>query len=172
MKRIETPSKNTLACRKWRDSHKHPCIDCGKPCSWDATRCQSCNQKTLNLPRRREYFCAECGQLVSDKLSYRCKECDAKFKRGKNHPNWKGGRRRNKDGYILLHKPRYHRADINGYVFEHIFVWEQANNVLPQDMQIHHLNGIKDDNSLSNLIAINPLEHRKLHRKSREISTK
>jgi len=72
---------------------------------------------------------------------------------GDESPTWKGGARKDKDGYILLLKKDHHRADSHGYVREHIYVAEQAlGRTLPNGYVIHHRNGIKSDNSLHNLI--------------------
>ena len=76
--------------------------------------------------------------------------------------NWKGGRRVHL-GYIKLKQPRHPHADKQGYVFEHVLVWEAANNqALPLDWVIHHLNGVKDDNRAENLAAMPRNEHDRL----------
>lgn len=67
--------------------------------------------------------------------------------------HWKGGRTRH-HGYIRLYKPDHPRQH-NGYIFEHIVVWEEAHNQpLPDGWVVHHLNGIKDDNRPKNLLAL------------------
>ncbi|MBA7499060.1 hypothetical protein ES704_01799 [subsurface metagenome] len=81
------------------------------------------------------------------------------IKHGRRIPkrtNWKGGRRKNKRGYVLLWKPDHPRASVSqGYVFEHIVVWEQAHNQpLPDGWIVHHLNGVKDDNRPKNLLGL------------------
>ena len=160
MRKIENPSKATLTARIWLDKHKHPCMDCGKLCSFTALRCRPCNSKILMLPRKRNYICIDCGLSVSDKLSKRCRQCAGQFQRGSEHPNWKGGRR-NKDGYIYVLKPGYPRADNNGYVAEHIFIWETYyNKPLPKGWEVHHYNGIKNDNRPRNLFAKSKKQHR------------
>ena len=76
-------------------------------------------------------------------------------KRGKNSYNWKGGVKKNRQGYRLLLRPEHHRADTAGYVMEHIVVWEEeTGTLLPDNCCIHHLNGIKDDNRIENLCAM------------------
>ena len=160
MKKVENPSENTLAGRIWREGHKHPCVDCGKPCSFNALRCQSCNQKTLNLPRKRDYFCIDCGVLVTDKLSTRCTKCSSRFQRGEDHPNWKGGRFKGGGGYIYVKQLDHPMANKVGYVFEHILAWEASHGKpLPEGWVIHHLNGIKDDNRPKNLEGMPNKKH-------------
>lgn len=80
---------------------------------------------------------------------------------GENHPSWKGGRIKNADGYILV-KARWHpRANANGYVREHLLVWEKTHKCsLSEGYVIHHLNGIKEDNRPKNLVAIPRRKHK------------
>ena len=80
--------------------------------------------------------------------------------RGENHPNWKGGRRLREDGYVDIYLPEYPRARKEGYVLEHILVWEQTHGKsLPPGWIIHHLNGIKSDNRPENLVALSNKKH-------------
>ena len=72
---------------------------------------------------------------------------------GRNHHSWKGGRHvRSRDGYIEL--------NIDGArVLEHRHVWEAANGPIPKGHVVHHLNGIKDDNRLENLVGMARSHH-------------
>ena len=75
--------------------------------------------------------------------------------KGSANPQWKGGRQRNSQGYIKIWDPTHPRAGKQGFVPEHILVWEQAHSrPLPPDWVIHHVNGIKDDNRSVNLLAV------------------
>ena len=65
-----------------------------------------------------------------------------------------------KEGYIYIYKPEHHRANNNGYLWEHIWIWEQVNRrVLPDGWVIHHINGIKNDNRFENLMALPRKSH-------------
>lgn len=84
------------------------------------------------------------------------------------HPEWKGGRRVNRDGYIEVYTPEHHtclrlnelrRQRAGGkwyrkdrYVLEHRLVVEKhlGRNLLDDEV-VHHKNGIKDDNRIENL---------------------
>ncbi len=46
----------------------------------------------------------------------------------------------------------YKNIYVNGKLIgEHRHIWQQANGVIPKGMVIHHINGNKSDNRLSNL---------------------
>tara|TARA_Y100000310_G_scaffold345442_1_gene465062 strand:+ start:3977 stop:4369 length:393 start_codon:yes stop_codon:yes gene_type:complete len=73
-------------------------------------------------------------------------------KSGKTHPRWKGGRYKNKGGYINIHSPSHPACISSKYVLEHRLVMEEhLGRYLTRDEHIHHINGIKDDNRLENL---------------------
>ena len=111
--------------------------------------------------------CIICGKergvdSTFGKPSYdRCFDCANKAKRGVPNPkNSKGYKTRHTQGYIMLNKPEHHHSSRQGYVMEHIVIWETVNNrKLPEGWLIHHLNGIKDDNRPENLVAMKHGEH-------------
>lgn len=71
--------------------------------------------------------------------------------RGTNNPNWRGGRTRRQDGYVLIHSPNHPFAN-NGYVLEHRLVIEKIlGRYLASGELVHHRNGVKDDNRPENL---------------------
>lgn len=79
---------------------------------------------------------------------------------GERAGNWQGGRNIRSGGYIAILNKSHPRADKKGYVLEHILIWEEANGrPLPKDWIIHHLNGIKTDNRISNLAAMPNRKH-------------
>ena len=83
---------------------------------------------------------------------YWCYPCQRKFEFvSKAMPK---GRGYTIDGYINIHVPG------RGSIREHRYVWEKHNKKpLPQGYVIHHINGIKDDNRIENLIAIPRKSH-------------
>lgn len=63
-------------------------------------------------------------------------------------------------GYVLLLMPGHHLADKRGLVREHRLVWEEANGRrLRSSEDVHHINGVKDDNRPENLVALTRAEH-------------
>ena len=84
--------------------------------------------------------------------------------RGEHSGNWKGGSKKTSKGYIQILMPEHPRADRNGYVFEHIVVFERETGIeIPPDCCIHHINGNKSDNSLHNLCMIHHTAHTVMH---------
>jgi len=66
--------------------------------------------------------------------------------KGKNSPNWKGGREITKAGYVRLWISRTER------VMEHRLVMEEhLGRKLSRDEVVHHINGNNADNRLVNL---------------------
>ena len=76
------------------------------------------------------------------------------------NPSWKGGRYLSGDGYVYLLSENKKKTGKRKYIPEHRLVWEQTHGrKLPQGYIIHHLNGIKNDNRPSNLVAMKLGEH-------------
>lgn len=82
--------------------------------------------------------------------------------------NWKGGRKTNYKGYIQVLEPNHHRADPSGYVFEHILVFEKETGItVTKDFVVHHLDGNKQNNDISNLCLMTMGGHTSFHNKNR-----
>lgn len=76
--------------------------------------------------------------------------------KGKNNPNWKGGKSINGEGYILT-------LTKNGYKKEHRIVMENyLNRKLNKEEHIHHLNGNKSDNRIENLLLVSNSQHQNI----------
>ncbi len=85
----------------------------------------------------------------------------------KNANNWKGGRMKHGDGYILLYRPNHPFCDSHSYVFEHRLVMEKKlGRYLKPCERSHHRNQIKDDNRPKNLKYFpNESKHVSFHNK-------
>lgn len=124
-------------------------------------------------------FCGKCHQYrwiqpgVTKKPTYTglCIRCASKetSPKGKNHPLWKGGKIHSKQGYIYINKytvPNWNKwksmATHDFYILEHRLVMAQSlKRPLASKEIVHHLNGIKDDNRLENLLLVTRQSHAK-----------
>lgn len=99
------------------------------------------------------------------------KETDERVKKmgekrkGQKHPNWKGGKR-NKGGYNIIFQPE-HPFNNHNYVAEHRLVVEKfIGRFLTKEEVVHHINGLKKDNRIENLMIFKTnKEHIKFHTK-------
>ena len=106
------------------------------------------------------------------KFSEEHKKKLSEAKKGKytreNHSHWKGGRYKHDKGYVYVLKPDHPYTSSKGYVFEHRLVMEQhlGRYLIPNIDDIHHINGIKNDNRIENLQLFEHGTHSSLtHRK-------
>lgn len=82
--------------------------------------------------------------------------------------NWKGGKFKNFYGYILTYAPDHPNANVGPglkYVLEHRYA--MSNHIgrpLKKEETVHHINGVKHDNRIENLVIISNSEHCKHHK--------
>lgn len=119
--------------RYWKEIHRHPCVVCGQPCSYNASKCHMC------------------GARSSPTITAR----------GERHWKWKGGKYHTSDGYIYAYVESDNpfismaKKGRKTYVLEHRLVMAQhLGRCLHPNEQVHHKNGIKDDNRLENLALV------------------
>ena len=61
-------------------------------------------------------------------------------------------------------KKGYLRGNFDGRTrLQHSVLWEKANGPVPFAHRLHHINGDKQDNRLSNLQCVTFLEHNRIH---------
>ena len=84
---------------------------------------------------------------------------------GKNNPAWKGGRNKDKHGYIRIKNREHPFCSSNGYVWEHRLVLEKKlKRYLKKEEIVHHLDGDKSNNKLYNLLLCgNQNKHLSVH---------
>ena len=176
--RLSERDRRACARAAFRDRHKKArvpvlCRACGIGFSAmrsDAKWCPPCKdeviqQQAQRFEQRERHPCPGCGAEIA-RTSRQCRTCGSKAagakRSGPNNYAWKGGRSKDKWGYVLLlvapEAPKGHR-----YQFEHRLVWEAANGPIPAGVIIHHRNGIKDDNRLENLEAMPRRKHNHRH---------
>ena len=74
-------------------------------------------------------------------------------------------------GYILEYCKGHPRADKEGYVMQHILVFERATGIMvPRECVIHHINGDKQDNRIENLCMMTFGGHSSMHNRERKLS--
>ena len=128
--------------------------------------------KAMSESRKGKPSCKK-GKKFSEahKKALRLNHADYRLEK---HPCWKGGRKKTGDGYILLRVRNHLFMNIAGRVFEHRLVMEKhlGRYLKPQE-KVHHINGIKDDNRIENLMLFaNNGEHQKFHWKLKKENTK
>lgn len=70
------------------------------------------------------------------------------------------------NGYIKIRRPGHHRADSKGYVAEHTLVMEcELGRELLENEIVHHKDGNRNNNLITNLEVMDREEHRLMHSK-------
>lgn len=101
------------------------------------------------------------GKKHSDEMREKLKKAHRILK-GEKSRHWKGGKSVNHDGYIRVYCPDHPNAR-GCYVFEHrIKMEKKLGRYLNSDEVVHHKNGIKDDNRLTNLVLMKKPDHDRL----------
>lgn len=90
---------------------------------------------------------------------------------GQRKRNFNHAPRYTAKGYKIIYAPDFHRADKNGMVLEHIYIFEKETGVeIPKGYCIHHINGKKDDNRIENLCMLSTSAHTILHNSGKKFS--
>lgn len=78
------------------------------------------------------------------------------------------------NGYWLISRKGHPTASKNGYVPEHRLVMEEhiGRYINPKTEDVHHKNGLKDDNRLINLELLSRIDHLRMHKGWKKIDGK
>lgn len=110
-----------------------------------------------------QWRAAEILGLTRKQMTRRIRQLGLKTQRtgprsGVGHPEWKGGRHQDADGYWLVYAPEHPHARRGGrgrqgrYILEHRLVMERKlGRLLERHEVVHHVNGQNDDNRPENL---------------------
>jgi len=118
------------------------------------------NKKSLaNLTYKYKKGCIPWNKGLSAKNNESMKKI-AESRKGNKHPLWKGGKAKATGGYIKIKMPNHPNANCEGYILEHRLVMGKVlkRNLLPHE-EVHHINGIKDDNRPENLEIVLKYKH-------------
>lgn len=108
---------------------------------------------------KKRCACGGCNELIDQ---FDSQGRPKRFKLG--HNQWRGGRHLQAKGYVVVYNPTHPYAMSGKYVFEHRLVMEQhLGRYLKPDEQVHHINGIRNDNRIENLELTNVLNHTRLY---------
>lgn len=122
-------------------------------------QCKRCGKDMKVKPSRmdRSQYCSR--QCANEGRKGISASPATQFYKGMQGTRWNGGVTYGK-GYRFVRQADHPRANSNGYVAEHILIWEQNNGgPLPDGWCVHHFNGIKDDNRPENLIGMPRKNH-------------
>ena len=182
--------KICLFCKKEFITDKSNRKYCSRKCFGKSTRnqvevvCDTCEKTIIKYPSciNPHNFCSrQCsGKFKIGKSSpNKGKHItnSTSFKKGKDHPLWKGGKRKKPDRkgfYMQILNPSHPNCDVMGYVSEHRFVMEKhiGRFLFPEEI-VHHINGKKNDNRIENLALLATTSaHTKLHAQLRKSCAK
>lgn len=123
--------------------------------------------KHLSQKTRLKISLAHRGKKVSKETRDKLREINKNHWCGTKNPKWKGGQIVSKDGYILILQPSHPRLNKTRYVNKsHLIMEKSLGRYLKPEEVVHHINGIKNDDRLENLMLFsNPGEHRHHHAK-------
>lgn len=158
---------------------KKVCLNCNRifySYTWTKQKycCKNCyfkHHKRYNV----KYYCKTCRVKVKAQRKF-CKKCYKNFllthNRKINKDYYKNHiyRQYSGNGYVLVKAKKDHPyKNTRGYIYEHRLVMEKhIGRYLKPEEVVHHLNGVKDDNRLENLLL---LPNRRAHNRFKHIGT-
>ena len=125
--------------------------------------CLNCNNKFIRSRSHQKYCGSKCQMQYEYKTGIRDKNTITKkanetvVARYKEKFKTNPTITRSKRGYLMIYISQV------GWKQMHHYVWEKHNGIKPKGMHIHHIDGNKDNNDISNLRLMTNSEHLKLH---------
>lgn len=129
------------------------------------------NNHTKKLPLRKKSKTASlcpqgCPQDLKHSMSPTGASINNGFRKGQEHPKWMPiGTKRLSRGYILVKTSFLNKNGQCKWILEHHLVIEKKiGRKLTTIEQVHHINGIKNDNRPENLSIVNRYSHQVIHK--------
>ena len=149
--------KNCLNCKK--EFETYPSVIASGQGNYCSRKCFNKMKKTIYwtkkiCPNCKKVFQIRKQAILKGRNRFCSGKCSYDYIRGKKRPercgsnsaNWKGGRFKDKKGYIIIN------IGNNKKIAEHRLVMERhIGRKLERWEIVHHINGIKDDNRIENL---------------------
>jgi hypothetical protein len=162
------------------------CLNCGKlflahECEINRGGGKYCSKKCSNIARKlkKTYKCEICGkefpfrshgtQGIERTCSKKCGYILRRSMKGELNPAWKGGTRKRDDGYIEIYSPNHPYKNKTNQVMQHRLVMEKyLGCFLSPKLIVHHINEVRDDNRIENLMVVTKKQHQIIHVGKRE----
>jgi hypothetical protein len=124
--------------------------------------CRGCQRVGLLILNRAENLCTKCDRLKKEAadpmLAQKRRDQTRKSNRKMRGTDPNAPIRKSKgwwlssQGYVMLFRPEHPNRDANGCIKQHTLVMsEKLGRPLTEDENVHHINGIRDDNRIENL---------------------
>lgn len=150
---------------KHRENFKF-CLLCEKPLNPRSSKYCSTDCRARGRITRKEKPCENCGKVFSHEAATKARFCSIPCRKEGRKLKGPGAKQKRKDGYIAVYFPTHPDAGSNRHVLEHRLVMEQVlGRRLLRTEQVHHINGIRDDNRLENLQILSAADHSQISNK-------
>lgn len=124
-------------------------------------------RRKISESSKRQWQAGKTPPMTGKSHSRKTKKQISKKQSGEQNHNWNGGRKKvkaksGKGHYVYIKSPGHPRTEDKStdYVPEHCLVMEQhLGRYLLQNEEVHHRNGIKDDNRIENLELVLHIDH-------------
>jgi hypothetical protein len=158
----------SLSCkRKKQEKQKiqNACLYCGKKYKLCKSRakheryCSSTCKEKYSKERKRQ-VCLQCNKVFYKQYKTVCcsTKCRSLYFSGKNCTSYVNGKSKQATGYIVI------LTGPKKYEFEHRLIMEKKiGRKLKKREVVHHINGIKTDNRIENLLLMDKKDHDRMH---------
>lgn len=124
-------------------------------------------RKPMSAERRAEMSRTHKGRKLSEEQRRKIGERNSC---NYNGLNGYGHTKRHNRGYVLAYAPKHPNAHADGYVMLHTILVERViGRYLNREEVVHHVNHVRDDNRIENLLLMDKHEHMSMHMKERQM---